>query len=59
MCDSCEEVLDHGDVVVLGLGDRDIVSEVRDKITAEHYLLDLVGLADVDELPCDYRGACW
>lgn len=59
MCDSCEEVLDHGDVIVLGLGDRDIVNQVRSRISANHYLLDLVGLADVDELPCEYRGACW
>lgn len=59
MCESCEEVMDHGDVVILGLGDKQIVEEVRQRITAEKYLLDLVGLKDIDQLPCEYDGACW
>ncbi|MEM7082331.1 MAG: nucleotide sugar dehydrogenase [Pseudomonadota bacterium] len=59
MCDSCDEVMNHGEVIVLGLGDNDIVSQVRDKLTSAHYLFDLVGIADVEALPSDYRGACW
>lgn len=59
MCDSAEEVMNHADVVVVGLSDKEIVDDVHRYCTDRHFVLDLVSLRDADELAGQYRGICW
>ncbi len=56
---SLESVLDKSDVIVVGLSDAEVAATLREALKPEHVLVDLVGLADRDELKGEYHGACW
>lgn len=56
MCTSTQEVMDHADVVVVGLSDKAIIDDLHRLATDSHFVLDLVSLRDADSLPCRYQG---
>ena len=59
MVSSCEEALAHGEVVVVGLGGRDIARRVVANLTERHSVVDLVGLPREDLAVKRYAGVCW
>ena len=59
MVGSCQEALEHGQVVLVGLGGKDIVAALTTGIQPTHHVVDLVGLAP-ESLKCGrYEGVCW
>ncbi|MFK8017440.1 MAG: nucleotide sugar dehydrogenase [Gammaproteobacteria bacterium] len=59
MCDSAKDVIDHADVIVVGLSDAEIIDELHAHCDPRHYVLDLVSMRDADQLKGEYRGVCW
>ncbi|NNF17394.1 MAG: UDP-glucose/GDP-mannose dehydrogenase family protein [Gammaproteobacteria bacterium] len=59
MCASSAEVMAHGDVIIVGLGGQEILDEVKNRARENQYVIDLVGMKDVEQLPCGYSGVCW
>lgn len=59
MCSSSEEVMAHGDVVVVGLGGQTMLEEVKSYARADQYLIDLVSMSEPENLPGEYTGVCW
>jgi GDP-mannose 6-dehydrogenase len=59
MVKSCEAALAHGQVILMGAGSKTIVEEVVRGLTAEHRVVDVIGLPR-DRFKCaSYAGACW
>ncbi|MEM6640215.1 MAG: nucleotide sugar dehydrogenase [Pseudomonadota bacterium] len=56
---SAEAVLEHADVVVVGLSDAPIIDALHAHCRPDHYVLDLVSLRDAESLRGTYRGVCW
>jgi GDP-mannose 6-dehydrogenase len=59
MCDSAKDVIEHADVIVVGLSDKEIIDELHAHNSDKHFILDLVSLRDADQLKGEYRGVCW
>ena len=59
MEDSAKAVIDHADVIVVGLSDKEIIDELHANCEEKHYVLDLVSMRDADQLKGEYRGVCW
>lgn len=59
MCDSAAQVMEHADVVVVGLSDKAIIDDLHRHCQSRHFVLDLVSLRDASDLAGEYRGICW
>jgi GDP-mannose 6-dehydrogenase len=59
MCDSCEELIDHADVIVVGLNDAPLIDALHAHHRADQCVLDLVGIRDHEQLSAEYQGVCW
>ena len=59
MCESVEEAMSESSVVIVGLTDKDIISELFRLNRKDQYVLDLVGLENRDELAGECDGICW
>ena len=59
MCDSAKDVIEHADIIVVGLSDADIIDELHAHNAERHFVLDLVSMRDADQLKGEYRGVCW
>ncbi len=59
MEDSAEAVIEHADVIVVGLSDKAIIDDLHAHCGPDHYVLDLVSMRDADQLKGNYRGVCW
>ncbi len=58
MCDNMNELMDHADVIVVGLSDKALIDALMAQNTAQQLVLDLVGI-DPKGLRGRYLGACW
>lgn len=59
MCDSTSEVLEHADVVIVGLSDTQIVNDLHSMTQERHFVLDLVSVRNAQQLAGTYQGVCW
>lgn len=59
MCETVEEAVSDAGIVVVGLSDDDVMSELHRLSTADHYILDLVGIRDRERLAGEIQGICW
>lgn len=59
MEDSAQAVIEHADVIVVGLSDKAIIDDLHAHCQEDHYVLDLVSMRDADQLKGSYRGVCW
>lgn len=59
MKNSCDEIIDGSDIVIVGLNDKDLVDKVYNQTTSNQFVLDLVGLAEPEKIKGEYRGVCW
>jgi GDP-mannose 6-dehydrogenase len=59
MCDSAKDVIEHADVIVVGLSDAAIIEQLHQHNDSRHFILDLVSMPDADKLKGEYRGVCW
>jgi GDP-mannose 6-dehydrogenase len=59
MVTACEDALQHGQVVLVGVGGKSIVDAVVNGVQKNHRVVDLVGLPRA-ALQCEeYSGVCW
>lgn len=59
MYNSAKDVIEHADVIVVGLSDADIIEQLHQHHDSRHFILDLVSMPDAEKLKCEYRGVCW
>jgi GDP-mannose 6-dehydrogenase len=59
MVSSAEEAIDHAEVVILGLGGQALVSGILACIRPDQHVVDLVGIAKLDDSTVSHQGACW
>lgn len=59
MVHSSNEVMDHGQVILVGSSDKKLLDDVVRGITAQHRVVDLIGMHR-QSLNCEqYDGVCW
>lgn len=59
MVQSCEEAVRHGDVILVGLGGKDIEAALHKELQQRHSVVDVVGLAERNIGGSRYAGICW
>lgn len=59
MIDDCKRLIDESKIVVVGLQNPSLIEIIRERISENHIVIDLVGLPDRETLPGEYHGACW
>ncbi|WP_210394992.1 nucleotide sugar dehydrogenase [Motiliproteus sediminis] len=52
-------MLANADIVIVGLGDKELLDIVRQQIRPDQILLDLVNMPDRGQLNCNYHGLAW
>jgi len=52
-------VADSSDTLLLGSSNKELYAALRKLLTPKHYLIDLVGLENRDDLVCQYEGLAW
>ena len=59
MVDECAKAVGHAQVVLVGVGGREITAALTASLTDQHVVVDLVGLPRA-QLKCrQYTGVCW
>ncbi len=56
---SAPDVIQEAEVLVIGLGDKDLLETVRKLARPDQIILDLVNIPKRDELKGEYHGVCW
>lgn len=59
MCESVAEAMEGAGTIVVGLSDKDIMSDVYEHSQEGQFLLDLAGMQEPEKLRGEYRGVCW
>lgn len=59
MVNSCEEIVEHAEVLIVGIIDDEIKKVLSDSTKNEQIILDLVSLNNKDDLKGTYTGVCW
>lgn len=59
MSGDCAEVIDHAEVLVVGLAGKDLVPLIVDRTRPEQIVVDLVGLPKAGIKGDAYHGVCW
>jgi len=59
MSGDCTQVVDHAEVLIIGLANREIVPVVADRSRADQLVIDLVGLPSGTVAGSSYAGVCW
>lgn len=59
MVGTCEEVLRHGDTILVGLGGKEIEAVLATELQARHLLVDVVGVSARNVGGSRYSGICW
>ena len=58
LTNSIDEVLDHSETIVIGNGDKEF-NLLRDKISSNQIIIDLVRLSELGSTEGRYHGICW
>jgi GDP-mannose 6-dehydrogenase len=59
MVSSAREAVDHAEVLIVGLGSKALVAEVKGLLRADQTVIDLVGFAPTAGSAAEYHGVCW
>ena len=59
MCSTLEEIVKESDVVIIGLGSADLISQLAGALRTDQIVLDLVNAPGRERIPGRYRGVCW
>lgn len=59
MLEDCRALVEHAEVIILGLSDASLISQLITEAREGQEVLDLVGLTDHSSLKARYRGVCW
>jgi GDP-mannose 6-dehydrogenase len=59
MSGDCAQVVDHAEVLIIGLANKEIVPVVADRSRADQLVIDLVGLPLGTVASSSYAGVCW
>ncbi len=59
MGDNLKEIVADSDIVILGLNDFEIISQLESLLTAHQTVLDLVRIPDPARFKSAYHGVCW
>lgn len=59
MCESVEEAMQDAAIVVVGLSDSELMSELYKHSRENQFILDLAGVPEPTKLRGEYRGVCW
>ena len=59
MCDRVEDLIERSQVLVVGLQDKLLLDKLYAMCRKDHFVLDLVGIADREKILGQYRGVCW
>ena len=59
MVESCDELIEQSELMVLGLSDADLMERLVTRAKPEQIVLDLVNLSYRERLLAQYRGICW
>lgn len=59
MSGDCPEVIDHAEVLIVGLASRDLVPAIVGRARPDQVVVDLVGLPRVELNVTQYHGVCW
>ena len=55
----CAEVIDHAEVLVVGLAGRDLLPAILERNRSDQVVVDLVGLPRASLASETYHGVCW
>jgi GDP-mannose 6-dehydrogenase len=59
MSGDCAAVIDHAEVLIVGLATRELVPVITAKARADQVVVDLVGLPRAEVKAATYHGVCW
>lgn len=59
LVDSCDEMVEQSEVVVVGLDDANALDALQRHSRPDQLILDLVNIPDKDKLRGRYQGVCW
>jgi GDP-mannose 6-dehydrogenase len=59
MVERLSELVETSDMLVIGLANKEVLEELRERCRADHTILDLVNLAPRTDLKGAYVGVCW
>ncbi len=59
MRESCEQLIDEAEIIVVGLSDKAIVETLMTRHRSDQLIVDLVGLPSPKDLRGRYQGVCW
>lgn len=59
MSDDCPAVIDHAEVLIVGLASRDLVPLIVGRARPDQIVVDLVGLPRAELNAAQYHGVCW
>ena len=59
MVGSCEEVVRHGDTILVGLGGKEVEAVLAREVMERHLLVDVVGVSQRHIGGSRYAGICW
>ncbi len=59
MKETCREVIEQSDVIVVGLNDKELMNRLYEYATDNHLILDLVDVPNPEKLSGNYVGVCW
>jgi GDP-mannose 6-dehydrogenase len=52
-------VIENNDVIVVGIGDKNLLEAVVTHAKPGQIVIDLVNMKNQDQLNCIYQGLCW
>lgn len=59
MSGDCATVIDHAEVLIVGLATRDLVPLIVERARDDQVIVDLVGLPRAEVRAAHYHGVCW
>ena len=59
MVDNVEQLISEAKVLIVGLGDKELIDKVHELARDDQVILDLVNMRDREQLRGTYMGACW
>ncbi len=59
MNDDVHAVIENNEVIVVGIGDKNLLEALVDNAKPGQIVIDLVNMKNKDQLNCIYQGLCW